>query len=112
MLLVFGMTHCKISLRVNKQLNLMDSLVEEIMTITAQNLNDFKVKRLAFRFSDSHFKRLKIVRMADGSQWLPTLSHFPDNHFSLDFTTPKRENESFGLKVIAHYFQPFEFVPH
>ena len=82
------------------------------MTITAQNLNDFKVKKLSFSFRDTHFQHLKIVRMAAGNQWNAPVSHFPENHFVIDFATPKKEGETFNLKVIAYYFQPFRFVPY
>ena len=112
LILLVTLTSCKISVRVNKQLNLQDPLAEEVCTISAQNLNDFNVKRISFSFTDRVFKSLRIVKLMEGNTVIGTQSFFPENRFSFNFTTPKKPDESFAFKIIAYYFQPFEFIPY
>jgi len=110
-LLLTTLSHCKINLRINKQINLSDTLIEEVYSITAQNLFDYNVKRFSFSFTDPFFQSLKILKFFEGSTLLSTKSDIHENHFTFNFQTPKKSDETFAIKIVAYYFKAFNFVP-
>lgn len=110
-LLLTTLVQCKINLRINKQLNLADTLIEEVYSMTAQNLYDYNIKRFSFSFTDPFFQSLKIVKFFEGSTLLSTKSDIQQNHFTFNFNTPKKSDETFAIKIVAYYFKPFNFVP-
>lgn len=102
----------KINLRINKQLSAAETLTEEIYTISAQNLNDFNVKKMSFSFTNKFFEKLKIVKLYEGNNLVSTKMNFPSNYFTFNFEKTKKPDETFNIKIVAHYFQPFIFVPY
>lgn len=111
-LLLAAATLAKLTLRVNKQMQLVELLAEETYSISATNNLDYNVKRIVFSFQEPVFQSLKIVKFYEGTTLLATESHITENRFQLNFTNPKRSGETFGFKIIAYYFQPFNFVPY
>lgn len=102
----------RLTMRINKQITLTETLAEEIYTVSATNEYDFNLKRLSFSFREPFASTLRNLKLYEGTTLLSLESHFPQNRFHLNFTTPKRSGESFGFKIVAYYFKPFMFVPY